>query len=186
MADAIEPTRHILLLLVAIACVYTDLARNKIYNGVTLPALALGLILAGLLDAEVPGIPNLKAAVIAALAGGGLLFVIYLVGGLGAGDVKLMAAIGALSPSMTELPGANWQFVLLALFYTALVGAGIAIGVLIWRGQLLKGLKDSARTLFTFRAKPREGRPPLTIPYGLAIGVGTIWAWFETFALAAG
>ena len=182
MYDAIEPTRHIFLLLLAVVCVYTDLARNKIYNGVTIPALALGLALAYFLDARVSGIPNLKAALLAALAGGGLLFVIYLIGGLGAGDVKLMAAVGALSPSMGAL-GTNWQFVLLALMYTALTGAAIAIGVLIWRGQLLKGLKDSARTLVTFRAKRCEGEKTLTIPYGLAIGIGTIWAWFETFAL---
>ena len=87
-----------------------------------------------------------------------------------------MAAVGAL--------GARWEFVLLAMMYTALVGAAVAVGTLIWHGRLLKGLRDSARTLFTLgRRENDEGEKPLTVPYGLAIGVGTLWAWMEMFAL---
>lgn len=176
MPGAIELARQVCLLALAVICVYTDLARNRIYNGATVGGLIVGLILAYFLDAGVPGLPHLKAAAVAALLGGGLLFAVYLMGGLGAGDVKLMAAVGAL--------GATWAFVLLAMMYAAMVGAAIAVGILIWQGRLLQGLKDSARTLFTFRpGKRTEGEKALTVPYGLAIGVGTIWAWIETFAL---
>ena len=176
MPDAMELTRQLCLLALAVICVYTDLARRKIYNAVTVAGLALGLVLAYLLDASTPGYPNISGAVVAMLLGGGLLFLAYLAGGLGAGDVKLMAAVGALC--------GRWGFVLLAMMYTALVGAAIAAGILIWKGQLLRGLKDSARAMFTFRGRKRqEGEKVLTVPYGLAIGVGTIWAWIETFAL---
>ena len=175
MPEALELTRHICLLAVAVTCVYTDLARGKLYNAVTISGLALGLVLAFLLDANMPGISRLRAAAIGAALGGGLLFLLYLAGGLGAGDVKLMAAVGAL--------GGSWDFVLLALMYTALVGATIAIGILIWQNRLLQGLKDSARTLFTFRARKRNGQPAAFVPYGLAIGIGTIWAWIEMFAM---
>ena len=175
MPEAIELSRHVCLLLLAVICVYTDLARGKLYNGVTAGGLALGLALAYLLDATVPGYPHLRAAAVAAALGGGLLFLLYLAGGLGAGDVKLMAAVGAL--------GATWGFALLSMMYAALVGAAMALGVLIWQGRLLEGLRDSARTLFTFRTRKREGVAPATVPYGLAIGIGTVWAWLEHFVL---
>ena len=177
MLHAIEVARQIALLALAVGCVYTDLARGKLYNAATIGGLALGLATAYLLDARSPGLPNLKEAVLAATAGGGLLFVIYLLGGLGAGDVKFMAAVGALAPLR---PGPAWGFVRLAMMYAALIGAAVAVGILIWQGRLLQGLKDSARTFVTFRAKKAEGAPATTVPYGLAIGVGTVWAWIET------
>jgi len=173
--EAIELTRHVCLLALAIICAYTDLAAGKLYNGVTIGGLALGLAIAFLSDTSAPGIPHLKAAAVAAALGGGLLFLLYVAGGLGAGDVKLMAAVGAL--------GGRWEFLLLAMMYTALAGATIAIGVLIWQGRLLEGLQDSARTLLTFRAGKCQGASPATVPYGLAIAIGTIWAWIEMFAL---
>ena len=175
MLEKIELLRHICLLALAVTCVYTDMARGKLYNPVTIGGLALGLALAYLLDAGSPGSPHLKNSLVAAFAGGGPVFIIYLTGGLGAGDVKLMAAVGSLSM--------DWRFTLLAMVYTALVGAAIALGVLIWQQRLLQGLKESARALFTLRVKKREGAALLTVPYGIAIGTGTVWAWLERFAL---
>jgi len=169
--ERIELVRHVCLLGLAVACVYTDLAWGKIYNLATLPALVLGLILALLLDAAGPGYPRLIAALAAAALAAGLLLLPYLVGGMGAGDVKLMAAVGALGPGVA--------FAVTAVVFSAITGFAIAIGVLIWKGRLLQGLKDSARALVTFKAKPREGAEPVTVPYGVAIGIGTLWAWLE-------
>ncbi len=178
MLDAVELTeltRHVCLLAVAVICAYTDLARGKLYNVVTLGGIVLGFGLCYLLDAASPGYPHLIAAVVAVSVGAGVLFLLYLAGGMGAGDVKLMAAVGALA--------ANWGFVLLALMYAALIGAVIAIGILIWQRRLSQGLKDSVRTFFTFRARPREGSQAAYVPYGLAIAVGTVLVWLERFAL---
>ena len=56
----------------------------------------------------------------------------------------------------------------------------IGVGLLIWRGRLRQGLKDSFRAMVSFRKVPREQiSPDATMPYGLAIGIGTIWAWLE-------
>ena len=175
MPEHIELARHVCLLALAIACAYTDMARGKLYNAVTIGGLILGLVFAGALDARAPGIPHLRDAALAAFAGGGLLFLIYLTGGIGAGDVKLMAAVGAL--------GGGWAFALRAMMLSALVGAAMAIGVLIWQRRLLQGLRDSARVLFTLRRTKHEGAPPTTIPYGVAIAVGTVWAWVECYAM---
>jgi len=168
----IEIIRHIALLAVAIGCAYTDLAVGKLYNAVTLGGLALGLALAYLLDANSPGFPHLRQAVFGAALGGAVFFGLYLLGGFDAGDVKMMAAVGAL--------GGSAGFVVQALVCTALVGAAIAVGILIWQGRLLHGLKGSARTMFSFRRVRREEIPSSAMmPYGLAIGIGTVWAWLE-------
>lgn len=171
----LELIRHGLLLLVAVVCVYTDLAKGRLYNVATLGGLAAGLVIALLLDAGAPGFPRLIAAALAAAIGGGTLFVLYLSRAMGGGDVKMMAAVGAL--------GGGWRFIALTLVYTALVGAAIAIGALIWRGRLREGLRGSLRAMTTFRRPaPVGGAPaPQTIPYGVAIGLAVVWAWIETY-----
>jgi Flp pilus assembly protein protease CpaA len=181
--------RHICLLALAVTCAYTDLARGKLYNAATLGGLAVGLALAYLLDAAAPHADfhhplttYLVRAALGAALGGGVLFLLYLAGGFDAGDVKLMAAVGALgTPTFTRSGPANtFDFILWALFYTALAGAAIAIGLLIWRGRLRQGLKESVRALVSFRKVRREEIPPdATMPYGLAIAIGVIWAWLE-------
>lgn len=182
MFEALELTRHISLLALAIVCVYTDLAHGKLYNAVTLPAVVFGLALAFWMDAGRPGHVFLKDALLAVGLGGGLLLGLYLLGGLGAGDVKFMAAVGALAP-LGKFGSYGWRFMVVTLMYTALVGAAIAVGILIWQGRVLEGLKKSARAMFTFRVKNKERVPVLKVPYGIAIGIGTLWAWLEAFVL---
>ncbi len=77
----------------------TDLFCGKVYNIVTVPGLCLGVFLAvhrsgaaGLLDI-------LCAAGFTVL----LLFPFYRAGGLGAGDIKLLAAISAFLPAKDYL-----------------------------------------------------------------------------------
>ena len=58
------------------------------------------------------------------------------------------------------------------------------MGVLIWKGRLLEGLKRSARLLFTFRRRAGEveAREEVFLPYGFAISVGGLWAWLGLVA----
>lgn len=176
--NELELARHIALLVLAISCAYTDMARGKLYNPVTLGALALGLGLAMAQDVGTPGWANLNVTVAATFLGGGLLCVLVFTGGMGSGDMKFMAAVGALSGS--------WIFVLWVLTYAALLGAAIGIGVLIWERRLLKGLKGSSRMLFRLKVKKPSGPDdpaPTTIPFGIAIAGGVVWAWMEFVAL---
>ena len=190
-------SRHGLLLVTVIACAYTDTARGRIYNVATIPALLLGLGISILLDSFTPGNKQILGSALALLAGGGIFGLAYLMRGMGAGDVKMMAAIGAIS--------ADWRFALLAAFYSALVGAAIGIGILIWRGRLWSGLKRSGRLLVTFGRNPGAASPkadsqgaavaqadaqggavavsPETFPYGIAIAAGTMWAWVQVYRL---
>jgi prepilin peptidase CpaA len=177
MVEALEILRHGVLLAMLVICVYTDLAKGKLYNVVTLSGLFLGLGIAFMLEGAARYEPRFQGELLASLGaavlGGGTLFAIYLFGGFGAGDVKLMAAIGALC--------ADWRLTLLALLYAAVVGAAVAVGVLIWKGRLLEGLRRSARLLFTFRRAARkiEAKEEIFLPYGFAISAGTLWAWLQ-------
>ena len=176
MVDALVLCRHGVLLAMLIVCAYTDLARGKIYNAVTIPGLLIGLGLNFALDGAMPEKRLFLQSLFAMAIGGGALFVIYLFGGFGAGDVKLMAAIGAVCASRT--------LIVWSLVYTAVVGAAVAIGILIWRGQLLEGLRRSARLLFRFRRQARaiEAKEEVFLPYGFAISVGAMWAWLSIVA----
>ena len=75
---------------VAIA-VFTDLRRFQIYNWITFPLFASGLLYHGMVDGQ----GEFASSMLGAMLGFGFLFIFYLLGGMGSGDVKLMAGIGA-------------------------------------------------------------------------------------------
>lgn len=173
----------VLLALLGVA-LYTDLTRGKVYNWCTVPAILLGLLMryvAGALEttqgnalADALGRPLIDGLLGLALALGIFGFA-YLFHMLGGGDVKLMCAVGALM---------GWRFFFNAAVFTACAGAVIAVGVLIWRGRLVEGLKSSLLALFApakFRkhrsSLPAEAPELLTIPYTAAIVIGTVTTW---------
>jgi len=96
-----------------------------------------------------------------------------------AGDVKLITAVGALG-------GMQKGYVVYALFYSAIVGALISVAVLLWNRRLWQGLKGSLRFMASLAPRRRsgeggekaEGCLDLTIPYGAAIAIGSMVAWF--------
>jgi prepilin peptidase CpaA len=69
----------------------TDLWRYKLYNLLTLPLLISGLIY----HSAVGGSPGFGTSFLGALFGFSSLFLFHLMGGVGGGDVKLMAGVGA-------------------------------------------------------------------------------------------
>jgi prepilin peptidase CpaA len=69
----------------------TDVWKFKVYNVLTLPLLASGLLYHGFVN----GFPGLMGSALGILFGFGVPFFLYVLGGMGAGDVKLLAAIGA-------------------------------------------------------------------------------------------
>jgi prepilin peptidase CpaA len=79
------------VVLAVIVTAATDVWKFKVHNLLTLPLLASGLIYHSI----VPGAGGLTFSLLGALCGFGLLIALYLKGGMGAGDVKLMAGVGA-------------------------------------------------------------------------------------------
>jgi prepilin peptidase CpaA len=137
---------------VAAFAVYTDTRRGMIPNRLTFPAIALAVALHGLAG----GWAGVGNAAVGAAAGLGLLIVPFLVGGMGAGDVKLMAALGALVG-----PAA----VLSTFVFSAFLGGAIAVFVLVraagwwgligtvltgWRGLLSPEMRTTRMTAFPF------------------------------------
>ena len=161
------------IFILLIVAAYTDLNDKKVYNWTTIPAIFLGLAFHALLGGWSGGLNSLCGFGV----GFGVLLVLYLMGGMGGGDVKLMGAVGALG---------GYPFVLWALFYTALTGGLMAALVLIWRGSLWEGLKRSARLLLTLSGSRQDDEDPgdrerREIPYALAIVIGTFIIMLRKF-----
>jgi len=106
---------------VAIAAAVTDLWKFKVYNALTLPALGVGLLVS-------PFTIGLPASVFGAAVGFGLLVVFFMLGGVGAGDVKLLTALGAwLGPLAT----------LYVFGLSAMAGGVYALGLMVRRNGLI-------------------------------------------------
>ena len=156
-----------LLALLVPACAM-DLWRHRIPNYLSYPGLLVGLAL-GLLLGGLAGLGNHVLGLFAAAIP---LYVMFLGGSLGGGDVKLMAAVGAI----TGFPSA-----LNALFASILVGGFCAALILIWQGRLL-GLAQYTLGHMRYRAgwSNLPPDPPAArrdaFPFGVAIALGTLLA----------
>jgi prepilin peptidase CpaA len=103
-----------------------------------------------------------------------IFIVLYLMGGMGAGDVKLMGAVGAMIGP---------QMVLIAALYTAIAGGIYAIAVIAFhpRARAIRtALMETVKT-FIYQRSLRYDRPageenPPKLCYGVAIAIGTIAA----------
>jgi prepilin peptidase CpaA len=154
-----------LAILVTIA-VYTELKEKRIPNFLTL----LGM-LAGLAVGYLPGGITLRASIAGLLTGFGFLFIFYVFGGIGGGDVKLMGAVGALL---------GYPMILPAVFFTAIIGGFMAVMLLIWKGEFWRSGRRCLSLLWRKTEADTAPAPnePLTIPYGVAIAIGSLLSLF--------
>ena len=108
------------------------------------------------------------------------LLPLYAIGGMGAGDVKLMAGVGAwIGPWLTL-----WAFL-----SSAVVGAVMAAGMIVYSGELYRHLAMmhtighevlSIRNPAVLSERAAQRKPTMKLlPYGIPIAVGTIafFAW---------
>lgn len=167
-----------LLLLLLVVNGITDLVRNKLYNIVNFTAIGCGLIVNVMW-----GFEALQFSIIGCILGFGMFFIVFLFGGMGGGDVKFMAAIGAIGiPHFHESVG-GYPFILWASFFSALAGGLVAIIAMIMQGRLIRSLKNVARTVVTFlipmfETVPLNPSDSVKVPYGFGISVGTLWTWW--------
>ena len=149
----------------AFAC-YWEIRFRRIPNWLTFAMMVFGLG-AGLLEGDWAG--ALDAAVGLAV-GGGVFLPFCLMGALGGGDMKLMAGVGAM---------VGWPQVLPALAHTCLAGGILALVVMVWSGRVWSTLANAGRIAFGGRARQGRGlRRAPTVPYGLAIAAGSLFAVF--------
>jgi prepilin peptidase CpaA len=121
-----------------LAAAITDLWKFRIYNVLTLPLLATGLAYHTLSG----GLEGLGQSLCGALVGFVPLFLLYLLGGMGAGDVKLMAGLGA----WLAMPAIG--HVLLA---TCLAAGIYALVLVAWTGRWRATWADVQLALFRLR-----------------------------------
>jgi prepilin peptidase CpaA len=166
--DILDIRDATLFILIGI-CAVTDLRAGRVYNKVTYPAILLGFVLSGWLEQAQGLESSAKGFLLAAVLTGGLA----LIGGLGGGDTKLLAAIGAIK---------GYPFIADVLFYSFLAGGAMALSVALWQGRLAATLRRVAGMLCSIvlrRILPRvewEGVNSFKIPFGVAICVGALWA----------
>ena len=151
---------NLVLVAVLAVAVMTDLRSRRIPNLLTFPAVGLGL----LLNSAFLGLDGLKTSGEAALLALAILLPLYMFKGLGAGDVKLMAAIGALKGP---------EFFIYTFAWAAIFGGGMAMLGLLRSRRV--GLAFSHLVYFRFFPRPdgtfiSAGR----LPYAPAIALGAL------------
>jgi prepilin peptidase CpaA len=143
-----------------------DIRTRRIPNELTATMAGVGV---GLAASGASGVP-LWASVLGFVVGLALMMPGHLLGATGAGDVKLMAAVGAIiGPSL----------VISAFLFTAIAGGLLALAVATRRRRLTATLAGTGRLMAgsaeareMLRAAPATNR----FAYGPAIAVGSIMA----------
>ncbi len=151
--DGMEFTAEIwIVLAISVAAVGEDLWRRQVSNWTSLAALVGGFAW----QIWNSGLSGAGSAALGCVVGFVVFLVFYVLGGMGGGDVKLMAGFGALLG-----PGRCLE----AAYYTAIAGAVLAGAVL--GAAALKRLSKSGGGV---------AQTPRSIPYAPAIAIGVLLA----------
>ncbi len=166
-----------LVAVVLIVAAWIDGKELRVPNWITFPMVLSGLIY----TTTVGGWGGLGFGLWGMTVGLLTLLPLYAVGGMGAGDVKLMAGIGAwLGATVT------WY----AFCVSVIVGAVMAVIMVLWRGSWEKHYTNFLVIIMEFATikKPEalykiaaERKPQmLLLPYGIPICIGSIAYFFYT------
>jgi prepilin peptidase CpaA len=138
----------VLLCILTAAALYTDLTKQLIPNKLTLPMVGAGMIC----HAAEKGWEGLKFSLLGIAAGFIPMLCIHLLGAVGAGDVKLFAAIGALT-GLQQV----WAAIMYSIIYAGIIGLVV---LMIRKGN-------------------RRGES-LRFPFMYAVVPGLLTAWYLT------
>lgn len=169
---------QIAAVVVGLAAAVSDAATGRIPNRLTYPAIGFGL----LLGAWGGGGSGLLASALGLVAASILFLIAFLLRTAGGGDVKIMAALGALVALPTAVS---------VLAHALLVGAVMAILAIVWRDRAaalstrlfgfvlaLPGGLGRALGLPGPDRETEAGEPPEPgVRFGVAAGLGVVWAF---------
>ncbi len=155
-----------------VACL-TDVTSRRVPNVLTATAIAVGVFAHTLL----PEGRGFVAALLGFGAGLAVFFPLFALGGLGGGDVKLMAALGTWI---------GWSPIVWTALYGAVAGGVIALGVGFAHGYLRQAFSNIGGLLLFWSVQGVRPMPALTLeeghgprlPYAIPIFVGlvtTLW-----------
>ena len=163
-----------LIVLVVVLSIATinDIRSMRIPNWLTYPVMAL----ASVYHLAINGWSGLLFSMEGIIVGTAVLIIPYLMGGMGAGDAKLMGAVGGLLGP---------EGVFLAFLFTALIGGGYALIVIALHGFLKETyhrygimLKNFFLTGKLLYLPPSEKEKKPKLRYGIAITAGTLLSVF--------
>ncbi len=178
-----------LVTVVLILAAVIDGFELKVPNWITFPLVISGWIYSAVAAGaqDMLWYEGLGWSLFGTLVGLVLLLPAYAIGGMGAGDVKLLAGVGAW------MHGKHTFFAFCA---SAVVGAVIAVGMVIYRKSLKKHANQfwmilgeiltirDPNQLSTIAAERKSAM--LLLPYGIPIAIGTIGYFVWTGMLIGG
>jgi prepilin peptidase CpaA len=162
----------ILAVAVSVTAAFTDVRGRRIPNRLTYSAIVAGMVL----QTAIYGWRGLLLSVGGALLFGGVFLLLHLVRGIGAGDVKLAAALGAIIGTAGSLQ---------VMFATAVAGGVLAAIFMVLSGRVVHTLRSTLDVVgfharHGLRVHPLvnlDNPAALRMPYGLAFAAGTLyWA----------
>jgi prepilin peptidase CpaA len=147
-----------------------DVRERRIPNRITGPAILAGLTLHTIYR----GWGGLADSALAGLIAGGIFLIFFLAGGMGAGDVKLMAAVGCF---------AGLSSLRMVVIATVAAGAVFALVVGIYNGRLRETLRNVGALLLHHGQQGLTPHPDLNLtndktlrlPFALPIAVGCLF-----------
>ncbi len=157
----------------AVACALVssvfDVKSRRIPNFITFPSILLGLAM----HLALGGWKQLLSSLAAGLICGVVFLIFYIAGGMGAGDVKLITAVGCI---------AGMPHVAYLLVLTALSGGAMAIVLALARGRLQQTIVNVGAIASHHSQEGLQPHPDLNLsnldtlrlPYALAIAGGSL------------
>jgi prepilin peptidase CpaA len=152
-----------------VVCAIADIKSSKIPNILTLPFALSGVVY----HCTIKGVDGAVFSLGGMISGVGLLLIPYLMRGMGAGDVKLMGAVGSFLGAKATVA---------AFFYIAIAGGVYSLAVILVQRDLFHGFFKDKLQLFYSMMLLKQYMPlhntaiqrRVRLKYGVAIAVGTI------------
>ena len=158
----------IIITLILFSSVY-DIKYQRIPNFLTIPAMLVGIIY----QTYISGLGGCRFSLIGTFTGIGLLIVPYFLGKIGAGDAKLLGAVGSFVGA---------EGILITFLFTALVGGIYALLIIIiykskyngfFRNFYYSCVNFAVTLKFVSFENGEDIRQRPKLCYGLAIAAGT-------------
>jgi prepilin peptidase CpaA len=175
----VEKYFYIGAIIVASVGAVADVRSARIPNKLTYTAIASAI----LLRAALLGFPGLKNCGLGILVAGGCFSVLFVLGAIGGGDLKMMTAIGAWVGS---------THILTVLIAIGLAGGLLAITTVIFSKNTIQTVRNTGRLIAYRLNSGLQPHPEMNvqapgsrrIPLGLAIAMGTLFcaanaAWWR-------
>ena len=158
--------------LLAVAAAAIDVQTHRIPNWLTYPSIVLGFALRSVLL----GWSGARSALAGGLLAGGIVLALYFIRAMGAGDLKLMTAIGILVGTRSAVT---------VLVATSIAGGVLAVIYMVSRRRVGATIRNLGSVVQHHAVRGLQSHPEVSLdnpealrmPYGIAIAAGTIFAF---------